>query len=93
MKKTIFKYKLEITDKQIIEMPINSKILTVQTQNEVPRMWVLANPLEAKEKRCIEIFGTGHNVNSDMDISRNYLGTFQIRSGALVFHVFEYTEI
>lgn len=32
MKKTILKYKLEVTDNQTILLPIGSKILTVQMQ-------------------------------------------------------------
>jgi len=93
MEKTILKFELETTDNQIIEMPVNAEILTVQTQNEVPCIWALVDPTKPKEKRFIEVFGTGHDVHYDMGVGRNYLGTYQLHGGSLVFHVFEYNGV
>lgn len=93
MDKTIWKFKLETTGKQIVEMPIGSKILTVQTQNDAPCIWALVDPKKPKEKRFIEVFGTGHDVHYDMGVRRTYLGTYQLHGGSLVFHVFEYTGV
>ena len=93
MNKTIWKFELETTDNQTIEMPVNAEILTVQTQNGIPCIWVLVDPTETKEKRFIEVFGTGHDVYYDMGVSRSYLGTYQLQGGSLVFHVFEYTGV
>ena len=93
MNKTIWKFELETTDNQTIEMPVNAEILTVQTQNEIPCIWALVDPTQVKEKRFIEVFGTGHDVHYDMGVSRNYLGTYQLHGGSLVFHVFEYTGV
>ena len=90
MKKTIWKYQLEPIDNQDIEMPFNSKILTIQTQQEKPCLWALVDPSEKTEKRHIEIFGTGHPIHYDIgDTERNYIGSYQLENGALVFHVFE----
>lgn len=90
MIKTIWKFELEVTGSQIIEMPIGSEILTVQVQNEIPCLWALVNPTKNKEKRFIEMFGIGHKIMYyDMSVKRNYLGTFQLRDGLLMFHVFE----
>ena len=93
MKKTIWKFELETTDNQTIEMPANAEILTVQTQAQKPYLWALIDPTEKKEKRLIEIFGTGHDLHYDIGVSRNYLGTYQIEGGSLVFHVFEYIGV
>lgn len=93
MKETIWKYKLLLNGSQFIEIPIGAKILDVQIQNYEVCLWALVNPKLEKEKRCFEIFGTGHDICSDMGTSREYVGTFQLRDGALVFHLFEYTEI
>jgi hypothetical protein len=41
------------------------------------------------EKRRFEIFATGEEINCQLGIERKYLGTFQIFSDTLVFHVFE----
>lgn len=87
--KTIWKFELETTDKQIIEMPFNAEILNIQTQDETPCVWALVDPLEAVEDRVIEIFGTGHKLLEDMGVNREYIGTYQLNNGALVFHVFE----
>lgn len=93
MYKTIWKFELKPTVNQIIEMPVNAEILTVQTQNEMPYIWALVDPKKVNEKRFIEIFVTGHDVHYDMGVSRNYLGTYQLHGGSLVFHVFEYTGV
>lgn len=92
MNKTIYKYPLAVTDFQEVLLPIGAEILTVQTQRETACMWALVNPSETqKEARSIEIFGTGHPIGYDMGISRKYISTFQMHSGQLVFHAFEYT--
>ena len=88
MNKTIWKFKLEVTDGQSIPMPIGAEILTVQTQNDQPCLWALVDPNAEVENRYIEIFGTGHPV-ADKGIWRKYISSFQKRDGRLVFHVFE----
>jgi hypothetical protein len=93
MKKVIWKFELETTDNQEIEMPIGAEILTMQTQNEIPCIWALVDPKAEKETRTFEIFGTGHPIYYDMGVSRNYISTYQLHGGTLVFHVFEYTGI
>lgn len=89
----IFKFPLEITDKQNIQIPKGSEILTVQTQDGMPCLWALVDQKRETEPRNIEIYGTGHPVLSDLGTSRKYIATFQMRGGSLVFHVFEYTGV
>lgn len=89
MKKTIWKFELEVNDKQFIRMPKEAELLSVQSQNEKPCLWALVNPNTATEERCFEVFGTGHTVHCDMGIDRKYIGTFQLHNGGLVFHLFE----
>lgn len=93
MNKSIWKFELQTTGKQTIVVPANSEILTVQTQNERPCIWVLVDPAATKEQRCIEVFGTGHDVHYSKGVSRVYLGTYQLHGGSLVFHVFENTRV
>ena len=83
--KTIWKFKLKIDDVQRVEMPLTSKILSIQTQRDKPYMWCLVNPEDEKAFREIIINGTGHPVEHDA----RYIGTFQIMDGGLVFHVFD----
>jgi len=89
MDKTIWKFELEPIDRQIIEMPVNAEILTVQIQNETPCIWALVDPTKLTEIRVIEIFGTGHKMYYDIKNDRKHLGTYQLYGGSLVFHVFE----
>lgn len=83
----IFKYPLEVTDVQTIQIPQGATILTVQVQYDKPCIWALVDPNEPVESRQIEIYGTGQQL--DEDVRRRYIGTFQLRGGALIFHVFE----
>ena len=83
--KTIWKYELETTDKQTVKMPYGAKILTVQIQNETPCLWCLVVPNYILEEREIQIIGTGHDIN---DLGGEYIGTYQLREGNLVFHVY-----
>lgn len=94
MNKVIYKYTLDVSDFQELELPIGSEILTIQVQDGKAYLWALVNQDEIqKECRCIEIFGTGHQIGYDMGISRKYISTFQLYGGSLVFHAFEYIGI
>jgi hypothetical protein len=62
--KTIWKYPLHLIDKQTVNMPKGAEILTVQIQNGTITMWALVDPESVKIKRTIEIFGTGHPINT-----------------------------
>lgn len=81
----IFKYQIETTDEQTVAMPMGAQILTVQTQDEKPRIWALVDEMAPSVKRVIRTSGTGHPVPADQG---QYVGTYQLRGGALVFHVF-----
>ncbi len=84
----IFKYKLEITDIQTVEMPEGSVILCIQTQNEEPHIWALVNPNNMfKKDRTFLIYGTGHTVSTEPNVK--YIGTFQLQIGSFVGHCFE----
>ena len=85
--KTIWKFTL--SPKCEIEMPKYAKILSVETQHNEAQMWVLVNPKEEPETRCFRCYGTGHEMP---DYPGEYVGTFQINHGALVFHAFEVTK-
>lgn len=87
MPKTIYKYPLEVTDLQELELPEGAEILTVQMQTGVPCLWALVDPTADKKCRLIRIAGTGHFLNDE--IEHRYIGTFQMAGGQLVFHAFE----
>lgn len=86
--KKIFKYQLEIAHEQVIQMPENSKILTVQCQNNLPVLWAEAN-LDNDIKPYIFItMGTGHDIPKDEEDSLKYIGTYQLNNGEFIGHLY-----
>jgi hypothetical protein len=83
MIKQIWKYKVE----NVIEMPKEAEILSVQIQNGQmfnACIWVKVNPENELEKRQFEVIGTGHSFE---DSNKEYIGTYQ--DGPFVWHLFE----
>lgn len=83
--RTIYKYPLEITDIQSVEMPKGAQILCVQMQNGTPCLWAMVDPDRPMETRGVITIGTGHQCNAD---GYTYVGTYRIVQPVLVFHVF-----
>ncbi len=84
---TIFKYELRMGQTRL-NLPHGSKILTVQMQHNIPQLWAMIDTDKPSEQRLISIFGTGHIMPEDPG---EYIATFQMDGGALVFHVFDGT--
>lgn len=84
--RSIWKFPLMLDDVVTVEMPRDATVLCVQVQQDVPCLWAVVNPESPKEKRQFRICGTGHKLDGKV----NYIGTFQLHNGELVFHVFEY---
>ena len=89
MKKSIWKFVLDTTDKQELEMPKGAELLSVQEQHGQPCLWALVDPNEVNESRIFEIFGTGHPVPYDMEVKRKFIGTYQLAEGDFIGHLFE----
>lgn len=81
----IWKFKIEFTGLQQIEMPFGAKILTAQMQHGKLCIWALCEPSNEQEPRTIAICGTGHSAPSDIN---QYVATIQTDDGAWVWHVF-----
>ena len=67
-------------------MPKGADILWVDMQQGQPCIWARVNPDAPKERKRIRIFGTGHPIPDDLG---DYVGTFMMKDGALVFHLYE----
>lgn len=81
----VFKYTLDFLDRQSIEMPKFSKILSVDVQRGKIRMWAACDPdQDSREIRTFEVIGTGNEV---LGLPRDFLGTVII--DPFVWHVFE----
>lgn len=86
MTKTHWKFELNTDSIQLVKMPRNSKILTVQVQDDRPVMWAFLTPDAPLENRCIESFFNGEPVDIENTIEREYIGTYQLKG--LVYHVY-----
>lgn len=83
----IWKYCLEITELQRVDMPADSQILSVANQNGTLCLWLLVDVSAKVSPRWFEIIGTGNRLNMNLGIERKFIGTVQI--DAFVWHVFE----
>jgi hypothetical protein len=84
--RTIWKFMLEPTRLNRIEMPENAKILIAAEQYGEICIWAEVNTDSQKSVRLFEVFGTGHEMD---DVHREYIGTAMLSVGSLVFHVYE----
>jgi len=88
--KTIWKYKVQVTDIFTIKnIPEEAQVLSVQIdqKDDMPYLWALVDDDNAPSERTFEVFGTGNPIPVDMGIERVYIGTFQ--QGGFVWHLFE----
>jgi hypothetical protein len=95
--KRIFKYPIPMEVKPegagwdpetVVELPMGSKILTIQVQGNHPMIWAEVD-LSAfmNEKRKFMILNTGAVIPEDKKLA--YISTVQFNNGALIFHVYE----
>lgn len=86
----IWKFVLALSDTQVVPMPKGSTILTIQVQKGNLCLWALCdeNADEGGPGRRINIYGTGNPLPENGHIGE-YISTFQLYGGDLVFHAFE----
>jgi hypothetical protein len=84
---TIHKYTLEITDAQHILMSEGAKLLRVMVQHDKVCLWALVERDRKMLPRKFRIYGTGHIMVDGYP--GDYVDTFMIAGGSLVFHVFD----
>jgi len=83
--KRVFKYPFLVEGAFEIALPAGAEVLSVQVQRETPCIWALISTEEPAVPRRFRLVGTGQPV----DFAGRFIGTFQLASGALVFHLFE----
>lgn len=91
--KTIFKYRLEITDEQELMLPKDAEILTIRMQEEVMQLWALVDTVAELETRKFRIAGTGHSIDCGKDQYYTYIATVEMGEVGFIWHVFELCEI
>lgn len=83
----IYKQRLQITGVQFIELPRYADILHAGEQGGDLCIWYKCDPSEPTRKREIHIYGTGHEMTSEVEYK--HISTVVMSQGFLVWHVFE----
>jgi hypothetical protein len=83
--RAVWKFPIETTYEQVVQMPPDVKLLTVQVQYGKPCLWAEVEEHDHKVNRLIYIHGTGHPFTHD----GIYVGSYHLADGALVFHVYD----
>ncbi len=89
--KSINKYTLSITkDETVLDLPLNSEILSVKEQFGDICILVKVDLGESTlESRKFVIYGTGHKIDKD---NLKFIDTVLLFNGSFVLHVFEHFE-
>lgn len=87
---SIFKYELGVTHEQIITMPAKAKLLSIQVQKGLVQLWALVDLNEPIKGRKIRTIGTGYQIH---EYPGEYITTYQLEDGSLVYHVFDGGEV
>lgn len=90
---TIWKFPIQPGDLIRVQMPKGARVLDVQEQQGQPAIWAEVDSEAETEERLFDVFGTGHEIKSGMGVAREYVGTFQLHGGVLVFHLYEYRGV
>ena len=85
--KTVWKFRIPLGNVVSIQMPRGAEILHVAEQHDYPCMWVLVDPVEPMQNREFRFAGTGHPIEDHH--AGQFIGTFFMQMGGLVFHIFE----
>lgn len=85
----VLKFAFRIEDDVKIQMPVGARILHANVQHGVPCVWALGDLAGPYCERHLQIVGTGNPLPAELG---QYVGTFMMYDGALVWHVFDAGE-
>lgn len=86
--KAIYKYPLKVKPIQTVELPLTAKVLSADTQGQEIVIYGLVDvDMQLKESYEVQMFGTGHNLGSDIE-EYTFLDTIRMNNGNLMVHVF-----
>ncbi len=83
----IYKYELQMTSVQHLELPLACRILKMDVQHQRPFLWCWVDTEVATETRRFVLVGTGHEIDNPLELT--YIDSIQVMDGALVWHLFE----
>lgn len=79
-----------VTSKMEASMPTGAEIIHTHEQFGAICLWAIVDPAADTETRRFLIYGTGWEMP---DEPGTYIGTIHMHGSALVFHVFECTDL
>ncbi len=87
--KKIWKFAFHPAGLQNINMPANTRILSVGVRNDIITLWGLVDPEEKTVNRQFAVRGTGHPVDEVVE-NAVFIGTVFV--GIFVWHIFDCGE-
>lgn len=84
--RTVWKYEIDTTEIQTLQMPVGAEILCVQLQRTHICLWAEVDTGAPLKARVIYTCGTG---TPQPPAPKRYIGTYQLFGGELVWHVYE----
>lgn len=87
MASAIWKHRFDERMFEAVEMPRGAQIIATDVQADEPTMWFTCNPSSPTEIRTFTLLPTGVD-DADLD-DQTHIGTFLLRGGSLVAHLFE----
>ena len=84
--KQLWKFPIPIRDDVTITMPKGAIVRAVMVQRDTPCIWAEVDAQAPPVDRRFFIIGTGHPMPVD---ATQFVGSFMIEGGSLVFHVYE----
>ena len=90
MTSRIYRYELStVQSKQIITMPKDAALLSIQVQHNKPQAWVLIPNSDALlTQYTFHCFETGEYIDAELLKTLHYMGTAVLREGNYVVHYF-----
>lgn len=82
----IYKYGFGL-NQNMIYLPAGARVLSVQSQRNEPVIWALVDAGKQMIGRKIFVTATGVSFTAGMIKDMDYIGTFQLDGGNLVFHL------
>ena len=101
LKRTVWKFEIPMEAEGLgvhwearftIKMPVGAEILTVQVQGSKPVLWAKVDPECNVQDQAFILVGTGHPMPIQETDLVEYVDTFQLADGGLVFHLFKCDE-
>jgi len=92
MATTVFRYPFPPYTGDVFKLllPEGAEVLYVACQGAQHCVWARVNPKAPPRPRAFRWAGTGHPLAGDVG---RYVGSWQEKSGLLVFHLFEINEM